>query len=208
MSLNCHKVYCVSTSISDVKKQGGEMPLEQLLALYGYNIPDPVLQQQQEPNELAASLPEMTLDKISKALLSRGEDLDSHSSADDLTCSVTSHSSDLLQCHLRGTTSNNTATFCPDIMVGPQYQAIIPSLCTNTFYERAYENEDQLLWTPDMLSSLAVEHFLLEVQRKGSDNGPTNTLTTRDIIKDNEQVGLNHTYAVLFFSYNLVAEAY
>ncbi len=44
--------------------QGGEMPLEQLLALYGYNMPDPVLQQQQEPNELAASLPEMTLDKV------------------------------------------------------------------------------------------------------------------------------------------------
>uniref|UniRef100_A0A8C1ZQN5 Mesoderm induction early response 1, family member 2 n=1 Tax=Cyprinus carpio TaxID=7962 RepID=A0A8C1ZQN5_CYPCA len=183
---------------------GGEMPLEQLLALYGYNIPDPVLQQQQEPNELAASLPEMTLDKvqISKALLSRGEDLDSHSSADDLTCSVTSHSSDLLQCHLRGddkdtsvscSEDDSESTSIPssdghkDIMVGPQYQAIIPSLCTNTFYERAYENEDQLLWTPDMLSSLAVEHFLLEVQRKGSDNGPTNTLTTRDIIKDNEQ---------------------
>ncbi|KAL0160193.1 hypothetical protein M9458_043918, partial [Cirrhinus mrigala] len=42
---------------------GGDMPLEQLLALYGYNMPDPVLKQQQEPNELAASLPEMTLDK-------------------------------------------------------------------------------------------------------------------------------------------------
>ncbi len=40
------------------------MPLEQLLALYGYNMPDPVLQQQQEPNELAASLPEMTPDKV------------------------------------------------------------------------------------------------------------------------------------------------
>lgn len=44
--------------------QGGEMPIEQLLALYGYNLSDPVLKQQQEPNELAASLPEMTLDKV------------------------------------------------------------------------------------------------------------------------------------------------
>uniref|UniRef100_A0A8C1ALB2 Mesoderm induction early response 1, family member 2 n=1 Tax=Cyprinus carpio carpio TaxID=630221 RepID=A0A8C1ALB2_CYPCA len=168
---------------------GGEMPLEQLLALYGYNMPDPVLQQQREPNELAASLPEMTLDKvqIGKALLSGAEDVDSRSSADDLTLSVTSHSSDLLQCHLRGTKSNYNANFCTDIMVGPQYQAIIPSLCTHTFYERANENEDQLLWTPDVLSSLAVEKFLLEVQRKESDDGPTNTLTTGDIVKDNEQ---------------------
>ncbi|KAF4097735.1 hypothetical protein G5714_021743 [Onychostoma macrolepis] len=183
---------------------GGEMPLEQLLALYGYNMPDPVLQQQQEPNELAASLPEMTLDKvqIGKALLSGAEDVDSHSSAEDLTLSVTSHSSDLLQCHLRGddkdtsvscseddseSTSIPSSDGCKDIMVGPQYQAIIPSLCTHTFYERAYENEDQLLWTPDVLSSLAVEKFLLEVQRKGSDDGPTHTLTTADIVKDNEQ---------------------
>lgn len=44
-----------------------------------------------------------------------------------------------------------------------------------------------------MLSSLAVEKFLLEVQRKGSDNGPTNTLNAGDIVKDNEQVGLNHS---------------
>lgn len=50
--------------ISITFPQGGEMPLEQLLALYGYNMPDPVLKQQQEPNELAASLPEMTLDKV------------------------------------------------------------------------------------------------------------------------------------------------
>ncbi|XP_016129232.1 mesoderm induction early response protein 2-like isoform X2 [Sinocyclocheilus grahami] len=182
----------------------GEMPLEQLLALYGYNMPDPVLQQQQEPNELAASLPEMTLDKVQmgKAVLSGGEDVDSHSSADDLTLSITSHSSDLLQCHLRGddkdtsvscSEDDSESTSIPssdghkDIMVGPQYQAIIPSLCTHTFYERAYENEDQLLWTPDVLSSLAVEKFLLEVQRKGSDDGPTNTLTTGDINKDNDQ---------------------
>lgn len=122
--------------------------------------------------------------------------------------------------------------FCyQDIMVGPQYQAVIPSLCTQSFYERgkcllltdvlwigsndlfcitdllsplgptpvlfllspAYENEDQLVWTPDVMSSLAVEKFLLDAQRNGSDNGPTNTLTTGDKVKDNEQVGFNHT---------------
>ncbi len=72
----------------------------------------------------------------------------------------------------------------------------------------AYENEDQLLWTPDVLSSLTVEKFLLEDQRKGSDDGPSNALTTGDVVKDNEQVGLNHTDGTaLVFSYNLeVAE--
>lgn len=182
---------------------GGEMSLEQLLALYGYKMPDPVLQQQ-EPNELAASLPEITLDKvqIGKDLLSGGEDVDNHSSADDLTLTIKSHASDLLQCHLRGddkdtsvscSEDDSESTSIPssdgrkDIMVGPQYQAVIPSLCTQSFYERAYENEDQLVWTPDVMSSLAVEKFLLDAQRNGSDSGPTNTLTTGDKVKDNEQ---------------------
>ncbi|XP_051977803.1 mesoderm induction early response protein 2 isoform X1 [Xyrauchen texanus] len=183
---------------------GGEMSLEQLLALYGYNMPDPVLQQQREPNELAASLPEMTLDKvqIGKDVFSGEKDENNHSSTDDITLTVTSHAPDLLQCNLRGDDKDSSvssseddseSTSIPssdgrkDIMVGPQYQATIPSLSSHTFNERAYENKDQLLWTPGVLSFPAVEEFLFMVQRKGSENGAINTLTTEDIVKDNEQ---------------------
>nr|XP_055073822.1 mesoderm induction early response protein 2 isoform X1 [Misgurnus anguillicaudatus]XP_055073823.1 mesoderm induction early response protein 2 isoform X1 [Misgurnus anguillicaudatus] len=183
---------------------GGELPLEQLLALYGYNLSGPVLKQQQEPNELAASLPEMTLDKvqIGKDLSSREKDGDKkHPSADDLTPSDTSHESDLLQCHLRGDDKDTSVSSSEDdsensihssdgrkaIMVGSQYQAVIPSLNLNTCNERAYGYEDQLLWTPDVLSSPAVEKFLVEVQGRGNDNGATNTSITGDTVKDNEQ---------------------
>ncbi|XP_051549971.1 mesoderm induction early response protein 2-like [Myxocyprinus asiaticus] len=183
---------------------GGEISVEQLLALYGYKMPDPVLQQQREPNELAASLPETTLDEvqIGKDLFSDEVDKSNRSSADDIALSVTSHTSDLLQCHLRGddkdtsvssSEDDSESTSIPssdgrkDIMVGSQYQATIPSLSSNTFNERAYENEDQLLWTPGVLSIPAVEEFLLEVQRRGSENGAINTLTTGDTVKDNEQ---------------------
>lgn len=51
-----------------------------------------------------------------------------------------------------------------------------------------YENEDQLLWTPDMLSGQAVEEFLLSAQRWGGQQGAKDTLITGDIIKDNDQV--------------------
>lgn len=52
-----------------------------------------------------------------------------------------------------------------------------------------------------MLSNPTVEEFLLEVQRRGSDNGATNTLTTGDIVKDNEQVRLNQThFSTVFYS--------
>lgn len=44
------------------------MPLEQLLVLYGYNLSDPVLKQQQDPYELAASFPEIALGKVTVAL--------------------------------------------------------------------------------------------------------------------------------------------
>uniref|UniRef100_A0A4W5QY43 Mesoderm induction early response 1, family member 2 n=1 Tax=Hucho hucho TaxID=62062 RepID=A0A4W5QY43_9TELE len=157
-----------------------EMPLEELLALYGYEVSDPLLQQDREPNELSASLPDMTLDKdqIAKDLFS-GED-EEESSADDLTPSVTSHASDLLRRHLRGTTND-------DIMVGSMYQAKIPTLSPYTDQERVYENEDQLLWTPDMLSGQAVEEFLLSAQRWGGQEGAKDTLITGDIIKDNDQ---------------------
>uniref|UniRef100_A0A8C7JMS8 Mesoderm induction early response 1, family member 2 n=1 Tax=Oncorhynchus kisutch TaxID=8019 RepID=A0A8C7JMS8_ONCKI len=156
------------------------MPLEELLALYGYEVSDPLLQQDREPNELSASLPDMTLDKdqIAKDLFS-GED-EEESSADDLTPSVTSHASDLLRRHLRGTTTD-------DIMVGSMYQAKIPTLSLYSDQERVYENEDQLLWTPDMLSGHAVEEFLLSAQRWGGQEGAKDTLITGEIIKDNDQ---------------------
>uniref|UniRef100_A0A8C7SA77 Mesoderm induction early response 1, family member 2 n=1 Tax=Oncorhynchus mykiss TaxID=8022 RepID=A0A8C7SA77_ONCMY len=159
---------------------GSEMPLEELLALYGYEVSDPLLQQEREPNELSASLPDMTLDKdqIAKDLFS-GED-EEESSADDLTPSVTSHASDLLRRHLRGTTTD-------DIMVGSMYQAKIPTLSLYSDQERVYENEDQLLWTPDMLSGHAVEEFLLSAQRWGGQEGTKDTLITGELIKDNDQ---------------------
>ncbi|XP_041705077.1 mesoderm induction early response protein 2 isoform X1 [Coregonus clupeaformis] len=193
-------------------QNGCEMPLEDLLSLYGYEVSDPLLQQDREPNELAASLPDMTLDKdqIAKDLFS-GED-EEESSADDLTPSVTAHASDLLlRRHLRahsladgdkGTLVSSSEddsdeddddTSIPsnderkDIMVGSMYQAKIPPLSPYSYQERVYENEDQLLWTPDMLPGQAVKEFLLSAQRRGGQDGAVDTLINGDIIKDNEQ---------------------
>ncbi|KAL4658970.1 mesoderm induction early response protein 2 isoform X2 [Arapaima gigas] len=214
-------------------KQSGEMPLEELLALYGYEVSDAILEHNREPSELAATLPDMTLDKdqIAKDLLSGEEEEETQSSADDLTPSVTSHASDLFRRHLRVKRSNvdvpcrrgavttrscssahslvdkekdssasssdadsddssiHSADGHKDIMVGPQYQAVIPPLNTHSYQERAYENEDQLLWAPGMLPGEAVEDFLLQAQRQGvqSQEGSADTPMSGDTIKDNEQ---------------------
>lgn len=193
-------------------QNGSEIPLEDLLSLCGYEVSDPLLQQDREPNELAASLPNVTLDKdqIAKDLFS-GED-EEESSADDLTLSVTSHASDLLfRRHLRAhsmadgdkgtfvsssedvSDDDDDNTSIPsnderkDIMVGSMYQAKIPPLSPYSYQERVYENEDQLLWTPDMLPGQAVKEFLLSAQRRGGQDGAVDTLINGDIIKDNEQ---------------------
>ncbi|KAL6468732.1 hypothetical protein MHYP_G00222560 [Metynnis hypsauchen] len=185
---------------------GGEIPLEELLALYGYDMSHPVLQQNRQPSETAASLPETTIDKIAKDLFSGEEDEDTQSSADDLKTSVTSHSSDLLQCHLIdpalpnedkdaavSSSDEDSDSTVPsndgrkDIMVGLQYQATIPSLGSYTCYDKAYESEDQLLWTPGVMSTTAVEEFLLHAQRRAGQEGAVDTLTPGDVVKDNEQ---------------------
>ncbi|XP_046871060.1 mesoderm induction early response protein 2 isoform X1 [Hypomesus transpacificus] len=184
-----------------------ELPLEDLLGLCGYEVSGPLLQQDKQPNELAASLPDMTLDKdqISRDLFP-GQDGE-ESTSDDLTPSVTSHASDLLRCHLRanlhsaadkastssssdedsdeGSVPSNDGR--KDIMVGSQYQAKIPPLNPCTYQERAYESEDQLLWSPGVLSGQAVEDFLLCSQRRGPPRGLADTPLPGDSVRDNEQ---------------------
>ncbi|KAK1345415.1 hypothetical protein QTO34_014128 [Cnephaeus nilssonii] len=136
-----------SSEIEDLEKEGS-MPLEDLLAFYGY---EPVLPAVVEPSansspsELADELPDMTLDKeeIAKDLLS-GDDEETQSSADDLTPSVTSHeASDFFPRPLRSNTTcdgdkesetedvetdsgNSPEDLRKEIMIGLQYQAEIP----------------------------------------------------------------------------------
>ncbi|XP_042198669.1 mesoderm induction early response protein 2 [Callorhinchus milii] len=93
-------------SFEDLERDS-DMPLEELLALYGYEASDPISEHESEgssPSELADNLPDMTLDKeqIAKDLLSGEEEEETQSSADDLTPSVTSHdASDLFRHPLR-----------------------------------------------------------------------------------------------------------
>ncbi|XP_061099883.1 mesoderm induction early response protein 2-like isoform X1 [Conger conger] len=198
-----------------------EMPLEELLALYGYEVSDRISGDGSEPTDLPAHLPDMTLDKdqIAKDLLSGEEDEETPSPPDDLTPSVTSHASDLFRLHLRAhvqvgegrdissssADEDSEGSSAPssegrkDIMVGPQYQAAIPPLSPSSCQDRAYENEDQLLWSPGVLPGEAVEDFLLRAQGWGGEEGATETPTAGDIIRDSEQA----LYELVKCSFNM-----
>ncbi|XP_066233647.1 mesoderm induction early response protein 3 isoform X1 [Saccopteryx leptura] len=222
-----------SSEIEDLEKEGS-MPLEDLLAFYGYEPALPAAADSSansSPSELADELPDMTLDKIpgelsspfraqagrgihileplpeeiAKDLLS-GDDEETQSSADDLTPSVTSHeTSDFFPRPLRSNTTcdgdkesevedvetdsgNSPEDLRREIMIGLQYQAEIPPyLGECDADQKAYEDEDQLLWLPGVVLESTVKEYLVETSlrtgnERAMDRNPAGTLT-----RDNEQ---------------------
>ncbi|XP_066192264.1 mesoderm induction early response protein 2 isoform X3 [Sylvia atricapilla] len=195
--------------------QSSEMPFEELLALYGYEASDPISEQDSESNDITPNLPDMTLDKeqIAKDLLSGEEEEETQSSADDLTPSVTSHDASDLFPNQPGSnhfladedkepcSSPCASSMAEDsevdsipsneckkeIMVGPQYQATVPILRLNRHRQKAYENEDQLLWDPNILPEREVEEFLYRAVKRQWDELSGSSLPEGEVVKDNEQ---------------------
>ncbi|XP_042553126.1 mesoderm induction early response protein 2 isoform X2 [Dipodomys spectabilis] len=192
----------------DFISQSSDMPLDELLALYGYEESDPISEQESEGGDAAPNLPDMTLDKdqIAKDLLS-GEEEETQSSADDLTPSVTSHEASNLFPNQSGSRfladedkeprsfpSSDTeedslpANKCKkEIMVGPQFQADLSSLHLNRHSEKIYENEDQLLWVPNVLPEREVEEFLYRAVKRRWHEMAGPQLPEGEPVKDSEQ---------------------
>ncbi|OPJ87117.1 mesoderm induction early response protein 3 isoform B [Patagioenas fasciata monilis] len=210
-----------SSEIEDLEKEGN-MPLEDLLAFYGYDPAIPVMASSSadsSPSELADELPDMTLDKeeIAKDLLS-GDDEETQSSADDLTPSVTSHeATDFFPRPLRSNTTcdgdkesdgedveadngNSSEDLRKEIMVGSQYQAEIPPYlgrCSDD--EKAYENEDHLLWKPDVISESKVKEYLFETSLRTGNEKTIGRIPEGLHTRDNEQA----LYELLKSSHNV-----
>uniref|UniRef100_A0A8C3SXJ4 MIER family member 2 n=1 Tax=Chelydra serpentina TaxID=8475 RepID=A0A8C3SXJ4_CHESE len=190
--------------------QSSEMPFEELLALYGYEASEPISEQDSESNDIPRNLPDMTLDKeqIAKDLLSGEEEEETQSSADDLTPSVTSHdASDLFPnqpgsnfladedkepCSSPGASSlaedseedSIPANECKK--VGDSSQPHLPGGHALMF-PLAYENEDQLLWDPNILPEREVEEFLYRAVKRRWDQVSSASLPEGEMVKDNEQ---------------------
>ncbi|KAG7283669.1 hypothetical protein CRUP_020442 [Coryphaenoides rupestris] len=189
------------------------LPLEELLALYGYGVPGQILQQPARDRcQLAAGLPPpITLDKdqMTKDMFA-GDEEEDPSATDELTPSYTSNTSELLRRLQERTThclsggdehtaissseEDSDSASIPsneehkDIMVGSMYQAKIPPLSPYTLQGRAYEGDDQLLWTPAVLPVQDVEGFLRGAQTPGGQEVAPYTYAHGDsVVRDNEQ---------------------
>lgn len=75
-----------------------------------------------------------------------------------------------------------------EIMVGSMYQAETPSgLCKYKENEKVYENDDQLLWNPQMLPENTVVEFLTDACRRTGEETGVDAIPEGSHIKDNEQ---------------------
>ncbi|XP_050668749.1 mesoderm induction early response protein 1 [Leptidea sinapis] len=140
----------------------GDMPLEELLALYGYNrnmekpAPEPTpevvaVENDKNESELQQLYTETTNTEVPRCLRSGSrppseeeEDYDYSPDEDD---------------------------WKKTIMVGSDYQAGIPEgLCS---YDDAlpYENEDKLLWNPDILDEKVTEEYMRKICAMNSETG-------------------------------------
>ncbi|XP_016301630.1 mesoderm induction early response protein 3 isoform X2 [Sinocyclocheilus anshuiensis] len=192
-----------TAELSDLEREGN-MPIEELLAMYRYEASVSTgagSSMDSSSVELADDLPDMTLDKeeIAKDLLSGDYEEETQSSADDLTPSVTSHeATDFFPRTLRsnatydGDKESEGEEDCvssedsrKEIMVGSQYQAEVPVGLSHYNDDEVYEEEDQLLWCPDVLSECKVKDYLSEALSQSTDDSTENS--TSENIRDNEQ---------------------
>ncbi|KAH0627956.1 hypothetical protein JD844_008556 [Phrynosoma platyrhinos] len=179
-----------SSEIEDLEKEGS-MPLEDLLAFYGYESAIPVVASSSadsSPSELADELPDMTLDKeeIAKDLLS-GDDEETQSSADDLTPSVTSHeTTDFFPRPLRSNTicEGDKESDGEDVEVDTGNS----SEDLRKIARQSYENDDQLLWQPDVISENKVKEYLFETSLRTGNEKVIGRIPEGIHTRDNEQM--------------------
>ncbi|NWR40474.1 MIER3 protein, partial [Tachuris rubrigastra] len=109
-----------SSEIEDLEKEGN-MPLEDLLAFYGYEPAIPVMagsSVDSSPSELADELPDMTLDKVSQNCFPLYYSLKTNTTCDG---DKESDGEDI-----ETDNGNSPEDLRKEIMVGSQYQAEIP----------------------------------------------------------------------------------
>ncbi|XP_047507493.1 mesoderm induction early response protein 1-like [Pieris napi] len=147
--------------LNNLQKEG-DMPLEELLALYGYNrnMDKPV------PEQPPEAVPEET-EKSESAL----QQLYTETNNPEATRCLRSGSRPPSE-------EEDDYDYSPDeddwkktIMVGSDYQAGIPEgLCS---YDDAlpYENEDKLLWNPNILDEKVIEDYMKKICSLNSTTG-------------------------------------
>ncbi|XP_029644286.1 mesoderm induction early response protein 1 isoform X5 [Octopus sinensis] len=195
-----------SNELDELQKEG-EMPLENLLAMYGCNSTTPETLESSCFQDTRSSSEEdilisqnLTLDKeeIARDLLSNSDEDDKETNVNDLLDSVSSSQTARL---LRSNSQTGSEDDDPDdydyqpeneedwkkvIQVGHDYQAQVPEGLSTYGDAPAYENEDRLLWDPTKLEDSEVCSYLQQFQAQSVQSG-VNNVPTGTHVRDDEQ---------------------
>ncbi|XP_061489361.1 mesoderm induction early response protein 1 isoform X2 [Rhineura floridana] len=196
-----------SSEIEDLTREG-DMPIHELLSLYGYDGTVPLPEEEEEEEEEEEGEGE-DIDNNSgcsgenkeEAIKdSSGQEDETRSSNDDPAPSVVQEIIRPRRCKYFDANSEieeeseEDEDYIPsedwkkEIMVGSMFQAEIPAgISKYKENEKVYENDDQLLWNPDYLSEEKVIEFLNEASRRTGDERGIDAIPEGSHIKDNEQ---------------------
>ncbi|RXN35538.1 UDP-N-acetylglucosamine UDP-glucose GDP-mannose transporter-like protein [Labeo rohita] len=186
------------------KLEEGEMPIEELLKLYGYSTGGSPEEEDEEVQEEDSSENNCSSPikpkEDEKQEPSDQEDEDVQSSGEEPpSCSVSHSTAQLLyprpSNYLEGDEEESedddyipSEDWKKEIMVGSMYQAETPvGLCKYKDNEKVYENDDQLLWNPELISEEKVVEFLAEASKCSGEESGVNAIPEGSHIKDNEQ---------------------
>ncbi|KAF6214672.1 hypothetical protein GE061_009415 [Apolygus lucorum] len=177
-----------SVELSSLEKEGN-MPIEDLMAMYGYNDADTRTTQSSEemngekPNEteVADKKSPSGLEQIYNEMEPDGE----------------------LEPNTRATRYGSRAQseeeedydYAPDeeeerkktIMVGSDYQAYIPDIMCKYDDALPYENQDKLVWDPSNLNFKEIEDYLIKVQEPPNSTQSVTAIPTGKHTRDDEE---------------------
>ncbi|XP_023405261.1 mesoderm induction early response protein 1 isoform X5 [Loxodonta africana] len=204
-----------SSEIEDLAREG-DMPIHELLSLYGYDstvrLPEEDEEEEEEEEEVEDDEDADNDDnsgcsaenKEENVKDSSGQEDETQSSNDDPSQSVASQDAQEIirprRCKYFDTNSEieeeseEDEDYIPsedwkkEIMVGSMFQAEIPvGICRYKENEKVYENDDQLLWDPEYLPEDKVIAFLKDASRRTGDEKGVEAIPEGSHIKDNEQ---------------------
>uniref|UniRef100_A0A8C1NYC1 Mesoderm induction early response 1a, transcriptional regulator n=1 Tax=Cyprinus carpio TaxID=7962 RepID=A0A8C1NYC1_CYPCA len=187
-----------SAEIDDLTREG-EMPIEELLKLYGYSTGGSPEEEDGDVQEEDSS--ENNCSSHSKLKeLSDQEDEDVQSPGEEPSfCSVSHSTAQLLyprpSNYCKGDEEESedddyipSEDWKKEIMVGSMYQAQTPvGLCRYKDNEKVYENDDQLLWNPELIPEEKVVEFLSKASKCSGEETGVHAIPEGSHIKDNEQ---------------------
>ncbi|KAF5897036.1 UDP-N-acetylglucosamine/UDP-glucose/GDP-mannose transporter-like, partial [Clarias magur] len=186
--------------IDDLTREG-EMPLHELLKMYGYGAADSADSEDEAPDEQEVSENDQCCSSHTNVKTNKDrEDEDQRSSSEESPDHNRSHGTAQLICFEPGSSFDGDADESDDedytpseewkkeVKVGPMYQAETPTdLCKYKEDEKVYENEDQLLWNPELLPEKEVVEFLAEASKRVGDQTGASAVPEVPLIKDNEE---------------------